>query len=291
MRHRRITIGFLAVNAAVPLFGVAGVLGRLTGLPAPLIVFGRATTAGIALTIVVLVHPRRPLYPRSRLDALTLAAQGVLLAAHWVMFFQSINVAGVAVGLLSFSSFPLFAVILQFALLREEINLSQLVGALLVVVGLCFLVPSLDASNNITLGVLWGLGAGASFALLAVTNRYLTSHYASSTIALYQDLIAGLVLVPTLFFLPAASLFTPRSLVLILIIGLCCTALAHTLFIIGLTSLTVQSASLLASLEPVWGVFVEFLLTSQLPSARTIVGGTIILLATVLPTVFVSAMR
>src|SRR5207249_12019812 len=41
--------GLLFANVAVLFFGLAGVLGKLSVLPAPLIVFGRAFFAGLVL--------------------------------------------------------------------------------------------------------------------------------------------------------------------------------------------------------------------------------------------------
>src|SRR4029077_12453389 len=95
----------LAINSAVMLFGLAGVLGKMTGLPATIIVFGRVVVAGAALSVVALTLGVS-LRPRNARDVLILCGQGVLLAVHWVAFFQSINVSNVAIGLLSFSSFP-----------------------------------------------------------------------------------------------------------------------------------------------------------------------------------------
>lgn len=279
LRHR---IGLIPVNVAVMLFGLAGVLGTLSHLPAPLIAFGRVAIAGLALIGVIALR-RAAVRPRALSDAVVLVAQGFVLAAHWTMFFQSIAVSNVAIGLLSFSSFPLFTVPLEAFLLRQRIGRVQLAAALLIIPGVALLVPSFDPGSGTTAGVLWGGGAGASFALLSVTNRHLTLRYPSIVISLYQDVVAALVLAPTLVLVPHNALFTLRTLVLFLILGLCCTALAHTLFIAGLRTTTAQLASLLASLEPVWGIIFGMLVLGELPTARTFLGGAIILTATLLP--------
>src|SRR5215831_6164413 len=171
----------LAINSAVMLFGLAGVLGKMTGLPATIIVFGHVVVAGAALSVVALTLGAS-LRPRKARDALILCGQGLLLAVHWVAFFQSINVSNVAIGLLSFSSFPLFTALLEPTLLRQRLRGAELVGALLVLPGVYLLVPSTSPSNATTQGVLWGVLAGATFALLSVGNRWLGRTYASVTI-------------------------------------------------------------------------------------------------------------
>jgi len=274
--------GLVFANVAVLLFGLAGVLGKLSVLPAPLIVFGRAFFAGLVLLAVcwfqhISLRPKRPQ------DGFLLLGQGVLLALHWTAFFQAINVSNVAIGLLSFSSFPLFTAMLEPLLLRQRPSRIQIVAALLILPGIYLLVPSFSLQNQTTLGVMWGVLSGASFALLSVTNRWLGRTYSSLMISLYQDGIAAIVLLPAFFLTAAGSFWTPHALLILLILGVVCTALAHTLFIASMRDITAQSASLLASLEPVWGIFFGVLLLGAIPTASTLLGGAIILGATLLP--------
>lgn len=274
--------GVALVNLAVLFFGLAGVLGKLAGLPSPLIVLGRVIFAGAALLVVVRVFGM-PVRAHGRHHLAVLIAQGGLLAVHWTAFFQSINVSNVAIGLLSFSSFPLFTAVLEPLVLKRRANGLQVVAALLVLPGVVLLVPALSLANRTTEGVLWGVLAGATFALLSVTNRWLGRTYPSIVISLYQDGVAALVLMPTLLFVPLAGLFSPRDLVILLVLGVVCTALAHTLFIEGMRGVTAQLASLIAALEPVWGILFAFALLGEIPAFRTLIGGAIILAATLLP--------
>ena len=275
--------GSIEANIAVLFFGLAGVLGKLSVLPAPLIVLGRVVFAGIVLLVACFVQ-RVPLRPRQRRDGFLLVGQGALLALHWTAFFQSINVSNVAIGLLSFSSFPLFTSVLEPLLLKQRPSRIQIVAALLILPGIYLLVPSFSLRNHITLGVAWGLLAGATFALLSVANRWLGRGYPSLTISLYQDGVAALVLLPALFLASSAALWTLHELLILLILGVVCTALAHTLFIASMRKITAQSASLLASLEPVWGILFGILLLRDIPTFITLIGGAIILCATMLPT-------
>ena len=96
--------GLVSANVAVLLFGLAGVLGKLSLLPAPLIVFGRSFFAGLVL-LAVCWFRHISLRPKRSRDSYLLLGQGVLLALHWTAFFQAINVSNVAIGLLSFRAF------------------------------------------------------------------------------------------------------------------------------------------------------------------------------------------
>ena len=282
-RHPSGLRGIAQVNLAVLFFGLAGVLGKLSGLPSPLIVLGRVVFAGAALLVAACVF-KLPLRAKSARHRAVLVAQGALLALHWTAFFQAINVSSVAIGLLSFSTFPLFTAALEPVVLRRRASALQVIAALLVLPGVILLVPAFSLTNRTTDGVFWGVLAGATFALLSVTNRWLGQTYPSLMISLYQDGVAALVLLPTLLVVPLGNLFSPRDLAILLALGVLCTALAHTLFIEGMRGVTAQLASLIAALEPVWGILFALLMLHEIPTSRTLLGGAIILCATLLPT-------
>jgi drug/metabolite transporter (DMT)-like permease len=60
--------------------------------------------------------------------------------------------------------------------------------------------------------------------------------------------------------------------------------LAHTLFIRGMRGVNAQTASLVASLEPVYGILFALILLGEVPTVRTVLGGAIILGAVLLVT-------
>lgn len=288
MSSRRPSLaGIAPIQLAVMCFGLAGVLGKLIGLPASLIVLGRVAFAAPALVAIVRWRGYTLRIARGWRRRL-LIAQGALLALHWTAFFQSINVSTVAIGLLSFSTFPLFTAILEPTLLRQRASRLQILGALCVLPGVYLLTPSLTVSSAATQGVLWGLLAGATFALLSVSNRWLARSYPSAVISCYQDATAAILLCPVLFVAHPTRLFAPRQITLLLVLGVVCTALAHTLFIEGMRRVTAQLASLIATLEPVWGIVFALALLGEVPSARTLIGGAIILSGATLPLVAAS---
>ena len=69
-----------------------------------------------------------------------------------------------------------------------------------------------------------------------------------------------------------------------LVLGVLCTALAHTLFIAALRTVTAHTASVVAALEPVYGIALAFVLLGEVPGARTLAGGALIVGAAVVAT-------
>jgi drug/metabolite transporter (DMT)-like permease len=75
-----------------------------------------------------------------------------------------------------------------------------------------------------------------------------------------------------------------RTLGLLAALGVFCTAAAHSLFIDGLKRVTARTASIISSLEPVYGILLAFAFLNEVPSGRTVSGGAVILAATLVVT-------
>ncbi|MGO1368980.1 MAG: EamA family transporter, partial [Senegalia sp. (in: firmicutes)] len=55
------------------------------------------------------------------------------------------------------------------------------------------------------------------------------------------------------------------------------TGISHTLFISGLKNIKAQTASIIASLEPVYGIIATVILLNEIPTLREVMGGIVIL--------------
>jgi len=99
---------------------------------------------------------------------------------------------------------------------------------------------------------------------------------------LWQNASAALWLLPIVALTGDATLPTTHDIVLILLLGVFCTALAHTLFIASMRRVTAHTASVVSVLEPVYGIVWAALLLGEWPDARTVAGGALIIGAAVI---------
>lgn len=261
------------IHLAVFLFGLAGLFGKLVLLPSTIIVLGRVVFGAIAL-FAYLKFKKTKIGLKSTKDYGLFALFGIILAAHWTTFFQSIQISTVAIGLISFSTFPMFVTFLEPFFYKEKVRVDELMMAIVTFLGAILVVPTFELENNITQGVLWGLASAVTFALLTVLNRKAVKRYSSQIIALYQDTIAAFVLLPFLFIVQ--PVFTVKDILLLIFLGVVLTALSHSLYINGMKNIKAHTASIIASLEPVYGIVFALIFLQEIPSIRTIIGGTII---------------
>jgi len=278
----------LEIHMATLLFGLAGLFGKWIPLSPFLIVLGRVFFASLTLGLF-LWATKQSLRPICRRNGALLVLLGAILAGHWVAFFRSIQVSSVAVGLLSYASFPAFTVLLEPLFSRERLDRRNLFFAALCLVGVFLIIPRFDLGDRVYQGVLWGLVSGLSFAVLTLFNRRLAQDHSSLAIAFFEDLFATIFVLPCLIALPLR--LSSNDLVLLIVLGVLCTAVSHSLFIQGMQRVRAQTASIISSLEPVYGIVFALILLGEVPAVRTLVGGAIILTAALFVTLTEGARR
>ena len=275
--------GLVEIHIAVLLFGLAGLFGKFLFLPPLVIVFGRTSFAALTLT-AILFYSKTQIRTKSIRDFMVLILLGIILAIHWITFFHAIQISTVAVGLLTFSTFPVFVTFMEPYFFKEKLRPFDMLTAVSVVLGLILVIPSLDVQNNITQGAFWGTISGFTFAVLSLLNRKYVGTYPPMVIVWYQNWMATLILFPFLFFQDLSLHLT--DFLLLAILGIFCTALAHVLFIKSLVRIKTQLASITACLEPVYGIIFAFVLLGEIPALRTIIGG-----CNILGTIAIASMK
>ena len=264
----------ISIHIAVLLFGVAGLFGKFLQLQPAMIVFGRTLFASIVL-LIVLWMLKTDLRVKSVRHLLGFFSMGAILAMHWTSFFYSVQISTVAIALLTYSSFPIFVTFLEPFVFDEKIRPTDIVVSLVVFLGLFLIIPEFNLANNMTLGVIWGTFSGFTFAILSIMNRKFVTEYSALTVALYQDGFACLLLLPFVGGRVLTLSFGEWRWLILL--GVVFTALAHSLFIRGMRTVKAQLAGMIACLEPVYGILVALVLLQEIPSAREMVGGVVII--------------
>ncbi len=268
------TTSLFKLHSAILLFGLAGLFGKLLSLSPFIIVLGRAAFAALSLGIILGLSGHQ-LQVRRWEDLPSFIGLGGLLALHWTTFFHAIQVSTIAIGLLTYATFPAFVTIMEPYFFREKVSPVDVLATGLVVLGIVLIVPSFDLVSGITRGALWGTLSGFSFAILSLLNRKYVKTYSSFVITFYQNAFAALLLLP--FFFMETQLPRVRDLLLLFTLGIFCTALAHGLFVKALEHLRAHVASIAACMEPVYGIILALVLLGEVPKPRTVLGGAVIL--------------
>ncbi len=267
---------FLELNLSFILMSTSGLFGKIIPLNPSVTIFIRCLIAGLLL--LGYLRLRGGLNISWKRDRWFFLISSVLLSIHWVSYFHSIKMAGVALAMLSLFSYPIITSILEPYFFKSKHSWFDILSSVIVLAGLAMIVPEFSFGNRAVQGVLLGLGSSVLYAIRNILNRRYITTYSSTTIMCYQLLISAVLLFPFVWMYPPdISATTWGNLVLL---SLVTTAIAHTLFVQGLVTFTTSTVSILSCLTPVYGILWAVWLTDEQINEHTIWGGLIILLAT-----------
>jgi len=283
------------LHLSVLLFGGTALFSHLLPWSALDITFFRCVVAVMTLLIIIKLQGDKLLLA-SLADYKMALILGVTVGLHWVTYFYAMQLAGVAVGMLSFFCYPLVTVFLEPLFNKTKPHPRDILCAITVFIGLFLLIPELSLENDTTLGVMVGIGSGFLFALRNVLHKQYFSHYKGTQAMFYQTLVVAVMLVSFVDFNPfdMSGLWTNQGigeLGLLLILGAVFTAAPHAFLAQCFSQLSAKTAGLISCLQPLYGAALAALVLGQWPSANVYIGGSLIVTAAVLETILVTRKR
>ena len=281
--------GIAEINIAVLVFAGTSLFATLIPLPVTSIIFGRSAVAAVALLIFSAIR-RIDIRLRTRRDRLVMLSLGVILALHWLSYFQALQVSSVAIGTISLHTYPIMTVLVEPLIDRKRLQMTDALLAGVVLVGIIVLVPEFSLQSSVSQGVLWGILSAALFTARNLVTRRYVQRFAGSTVMFYQTLVTALVLLPVVLArggMEAVAGEWPQFLLL----GTVFTALAQSLYAASLKHLSAKTVAIIATLLPLYGSIAAAVVLGEIPAIRTVVGGVIVLAAVLAETIRAARMN
>jgi drug/metabolite transporter (DMT)-like permease len=284
-RPRGVPTAYAMVAASYIIIGLSGTLVTWATAPASLLLVLRYAVAVVAI-VIVLGRPRRlkcllqrDLWPR-------LLLMGFLDAVALLFYFYAVREAGVAIGTVFLFSQPVWIAILAPRLLGSRTEPVVYVAIAIALVGLgIILAPALSGSLHVSVwGLIAGLLSGWAYAGFALLVKGLTQRMDSAAMVLSECAMDCVFLLPLALWqtLSVGYALTQRDLLVALILGLVCTALAYSLWMEGVRHVRMQHSAVLGFLSPVAAPLFAWALIGQAISVYTAIGGALVLIAGVL---------
>jgi drug/metabolite transporter (DMT)-like permease len=216
-----------------------------------------------------------------------LLLMGALDAGALLLFFVAIRETSVAVATFFLFIQPIWIALLAPRLLGSATERVVYVAIGLALAGLAIiLVPALsgDGVHASVLGLVAGLGSGFSYAGFALVVKGISRRVESVSLVLAECALDGLFILPLALWqtLGVGYSLTGRDLLVAVVLGLVCTAVAYTLWMEGTRRVRVQHSAVLGFLTPVAAPIYALILLGQTITAWTAAGGALILAAGIL---------
>lgn len=271
----------ISLHFTVVLLGGTALFSHLVPLSASDITLMRSVFACIAL-FIFLKFSNEHLKLASGKDYLIAIGLGILMALHWVTYFAAMQYSSVSVGMIALFTFPVITVLIEPFFEKGRLVWQDIVSALTVIAGVYFIVPETSLDNDITLGVLIGIGSAVLYAFRNLIHRKHFKQYSGAKAMAWQTLVIAV------FLLPTGSddiVEAPMSAwLMLLLLGTIFTALPHALIAASLRHLRAKTFSLIACMQPFYGVILAVLLLDENPSGHTLLGGILITSASIYET-------
>jgi drug/metabolite transporter (DMT)-like permease len=212
-------------------------------------------------------------------------AAGIIIALHWITFFEAINQSNVSITLAMFSTGAFFASFIEPLIYKRRIIWYEILFGMIVILGVFLITQSEIKYLN---GILLGISSALFSSLFAVINgRFIAVHRA--TVISFYEFISGVVFL-SLFILVFQDGFSLEFFVLkssdwiyILILASVCTAYAFIGSVGVMRFISPYTVILTYNLEPLYGIALAVVLFPETEIMSTqFYYGAFLVLATVL---------
>lgn len=271
----------LELNVSIIFISTSGALGKYIELPVPVTICSRALIGG--LLIFLFCKWKKFDFNIHTGDKKSIWLSGLLLGLHWITYFYALKLSNVAIGMISIFTFPVITALLEPIILKNKFQWIHLALGALVIVGILFLVPAFDFQDDYLIAIILGIVSALFYSLRNIMTKSQVNKYNGSILMFYQLLAISVFLSPSYFFFESFN-FSSFIFELILLAVLA-TAIGQTLFLYSFKNFTVTSASIISSLQPVYGIIIGMVFLKEYPVSGTIVGGLLILLSVVLESI------
>ena len=248
---------YLNLHIIVFIWGFTAILGALITIQSEFLVWYRMFFAAIFLAIFIGIK-KKPfkVAPKSLLKFIVV---GLLIALHWIFFFEAIKISTVSITLSVFSLGAFFASLLEPLFYGRKILWYEVFFGLIIIAGLGLIM---QVEINYWNGMLLALVSIIIGVLFTFMNGKLIVNHDPSIISFYEFL-AGFVFI-SIYFLFQGSfttdffILTAKNWILIFILASICTAYAFTASVKVMRQLSPYTVMLTTNLEPVYGIILAF---------------------------------
>jgi drug/metabolite transporter (DMT)-like permease len=274
---------YLNLHLIVFIWGFTAILGALITIPADDLVWYRMLIACGFIGLFLVAKKKSFRIPVREL--LQLVFVGLLIALHWIFFFQAIHISNVSITLSVFSLGAFFASLLEPIFYGRKVLWYEVFFGLIIIGGLSLI---LQVESGYINGVFFALASIILGVLFTLMNGKLIAKHDPSVITFYEFL-SGFFFISIYFIVQGKFtidffVLSVNNWIWLFILASVCTAYAFTASVGVMRKLTPYTVMLTTNLEPVYGIALAYFIIGgkEKMSTEFYIGALIIVITVIL---------
>ena len=261
------------INIASLFMSFSGLFAKWISVESYSIIFGRSVAAlPVLLLICILFKVIKPI--QSKRHLILIIFSGIFLTLHWTLFYKSIQISSVSVGVIAIFSYPLITSILEPLLTQSVFKIRMILESIILLVSLYILSGHTINGESVYIGLILGIIAAFSFALRNIIIKEIVDEYSPIWLMMIQIGISIILLAP--FGIAPLMDAGAKNIGLIIIVGIMVISLSHTLFIQSMKTLSATAIGVISSLQLIYAIVASWLFLNETISINIILGAFLI---------------
>jgi drug/metabolite transporter (DMT)-like permease len=275
---------YLALAIGVAAVSTSAIFVKLTSAPAPVIAFYRLFFSTLIVLPLFLAKSLPHIKTLTKKDWSYSILAGVLLAFHFILWFESLNYTSVASSVVLVTLQPLFAFIGTYFFFKERVSARAILSAMLAIAGSVVIswgdfrisglalfgdFLALAACAMVTAYLLFGQGVRKRHTL----TLYTFIVYAVSSVTLFLYCV---------FLSYPLSGYPKQDWLYFLLLAIVPTLLGHSLFNWSLKWISTNVISVAILFEPVGSIILAYYFLEETVILTQLIGGAIIIIGVML---------
>ncbi len=286
---------YLQLHFIVLIWSFTAILGKIITVSAVEIVFYRTMIATIAL--LLFMYWRKLPIRLSGKELAKVVFAGLLIGAHWILFFGAARVANVSVCLAGMATCSLWTSLLEPIFMRRKLRFFEVLLGGVIIFGLYIIFRF---EFNHALGLTMAVVSSLFAAIFSILNGKFVQRHDPYTITLYE--LGGAFLFASAFLpvfymyiaAPEEGMISPTSTdwASLAVLALVCTVYAYSVSVKLMKKFSPFALNLTVNLEPVYGIVLAVLIFRESEQMTPgFYAGTLIILGAVLAYPLVNRIR
>lgn len=260
------------------IFGTIGIFVNYIEMPSGVIACARGVVGTFVILIVMLFTGYKADFKIIKKKLHVLLVSGAAIGVNWMLLFEAYRHTGIPVATVCYYTAPIFVVIASPFIFKENLKPKQVVCIVVALIGVISVSGVLQTNGPEITGVLFGIGAAMLYASVMIMNKFM------GDVAVYERTViqlgtAGVTIFPYAVLTGGDIVFTPKSVALLLIVGVVHTGFAYMLYFGAIKKLRSQTVAILSYIDPASAIILSSLVFMQLPTIYEIVGVILIMIA------------